>query len=173
MSRFRELVADAGLHLHSSGNSSQQWLSLSRPENILERSALVRSLRMTAAVAAPVLGSAIRLGDQVIGYVGGDNPAADAAQWLWLNRRCGDYQNLSTWPSDVILRIAKACREWDAQPDTPEDKNYSLSDLRRAYDMGFAASGEGWNQEIHPDYLDKENYQAERLEALREFSKCK
>lgn len=169
MSRFRELVADAALHLHNSRGSSQEWLSMSRPENILERSALVRSLSRTVGVCAPALGSAIRLDDQVIGYFGGENPVADAAQWLWLNREAASSDWLARMDSDYIVRACKLARTYS---ERLEYKNYSLSDLRRAYDMGFAASGEGWNQEIHPDYLDNENYQAERLEALGELSKC-
>lgn len=169
MSRFRELVADAALHLHNSRGASQEWLSMSRPENILERSALVRSLSCAVDVCLPVLGSAIRMGDQVIGYVGGESPVADAAQWLWLNREAASADWLARTDSDHIVRTCKLARTYS---ERLEDKKYSLSDLRRAYDMGFAASGEGWNQEIHPDYLDNENYQAERLEALREFSKC-
>lgn len=96
-----------------------------------------------------------------------DSSVADAAQWLYMNRELVSYEKLSSWPSVVILRAAEACRGWDAQFDPSDYKNYSLSDLRRAYDMGFGNSGEGWNQEIHPDFLGKESYQAERNEALR------
>lgn len=98
-----------------------------------------------------------------------DSSVADAAQWLYLNRKMVTSERLYHWPDSQILRSAKICKKWDANPDPQEEKKYSLSDLGRAYDLGFSASGEGWNQEIHPDYRDKENYQAERSEALREF----
>lgn len=54
---------------------------------------------------------------------------------------------------DVCLRVQGARLRDSSVADAalPDDKKYSLSDLRRAYDMGFGNSSEGWNQEIHPD----------------------
>lgn len=84
---------------------------------------------------------------------------ADAAQWLWLNRECCSLAWLILADSDYIKRAHNIAKTYS---ERLEVKKYSLSDLQRAYDLGFGTSGEGWNQEIHPDYVDKENYQAER-----------
>lgn len=104
-----------------------------------ERLASVAVRKVLDADQAPGLsgaipGSPIRFGDYVIGYVGGEKPVADAAQWIWLNRSTrADWSGFNF--SDVILKTYQIGKEFDARKQT-EEKKYSLSDLRRAYDMG-------------------------------------
>ena len=116
-------------------------------------------------------GQIIDVFEKVRGAVPRDSSVADAALWLYHNRGAR-LQTLAFKSGAIILQIYLACKSSDdARARTAwDERKYSLSDLRRAYDMGFGNSSEGWNQEIHPDYLDKENYQAERHEALREFN---
>lgn len=67
---------------------------------------------------------------------------ADAAQWLFLNRNCASGK-VAGWDREFILRAYAIARGHDEMFE--EEKKYSLSDLRRAYDMGHAQGSLGEN----------------------------
>lgn len=167
--RNREKTADGALSLWvSPRNIPQAWFRHAEPVHIR---AMARRMASQVLVEHPQYRE--RHGSRVIAAPGStiserDSSVADAAQWLWMNREAASVAWCARVDSDYILKASKLARSYSERLDVKE-KKYSLSDLGRAYDLGFSASGEGWNQEIHPDYLDKENYQAERSEALREF----
>lgn len=167
--RMRRVCAEAAYALWCSRrNVSEAWLKLTKPENIIDRAKLAAMLDSGEDYKS----YREQHGSRVIAAPGWsldesrDSAVADAAQWLYLNRNCSS-RKIHEWDSEFILRAYSIAKAHDER--FVEHKKYSLSDLQRAYDMGFGASGEGWNQEIHPDYINEETYQAERLEALREF----
>lgn len=89
-----------------------------------------------AHIAGAVPGSPIRLDDEVIGYVGGENPVADAAQWLYHNRGAR-LQTLAYKTPHVIVRMYELCKAADdAKAVNESEKKYSLSDLQAAYAIG-------------------------------------
>lgn len=118
---------------------SHSWLMLADPYYIRQCAAKLRP-----QVYAEHPGYREQHGSRVIAAPGSD----------WVVPTC-----------DVMCKITQ--EDWDAA--NPDIKKYSLSDLQRAYDLGFGASGEGGSAEIHPDFVDHEDYQQQRLEALRGF----
>lgn len=168
LSTQRRAVADAAQLLVVSRGATSGWLYCARPGQIVE------CARHADNADRNIAGFREQHGYRVIAAPGStlldrDSAVADSAQWLFLNRAAVGSDFLERTESEKILRVCEIPKRWDAAPCPFEEKKYSLSDLRRAYDMGFGNSAEGWNQEIHPDYADNENYQQERLEALREL----
>lgn len=145
MSRWA--LADAAQSLATNCGIEQEWLATATPGKIIgayEGSLLRLELANRALVA-------------------------DAAQWLHLNRDRVTEAWLHSKDGETIRRVRSIAQSYSERLPL-QVKKYSLSDLRKAYDMGFGASGEGWNGEIYREYLENENYLNDRVEALKEFN---
>lgn len=130
----RRRTADAALALWGSRyRVSQEWLACAAPGYIRQ---CARRHAMDVRAVHP--GYRENHGGRVIAAPGSCSPeratqVADSAQWLWLNREAASVAWLMSRDADQIERACGMARKYS---ERLEEKKYSLSDLRRAYDMG-------------------------------------